>query len=95
MLSTDRAIKRLAFLACTCLATALAACAQTTTLGCPRTITVTEAAAPIKGWKVTGGHVDHPFERVSVYNGKEGVGSLNLRRTARKRVRGRWSKPGI
>src|SRR5271157_2595329 len=89
MLSTDRGIKRLVFLTCTCLASAVAAHAQTTTLGCPETITVTEAATPMKGWNANGGRVDHPFERVSIYNGKDGDREFELAPDAQKESSGK------
>src|SRR5260370_42641742 len=43
--------------------------AATAPLSCPETLKVAETATPIAGWKAAGGQSDHPFERVSVYNG--------------------------
>ncbi len=38
-------------------------------MSCPETLKVAETATPIAGWKAAGGQSEHPFERVSVYNG--------------------------
>jgi hypothetical protein len=47
------------------------------TVACPNTITVTESAETGGGWKSTSAKAERRFERVSIYNGKQG-GEMNL-----------------
>jgi len=39
---------------------------------------VAETATPIAGWKAANGQSEHPFERVSVYNGTAGGQEYDL-----------------
>lgn len=47
-------------------------------LTCPESIQVDETAAPLKGWKSSSSTVERKFERVSIYNGKEGEKEFEL-----------------
>jgi hypothetical protein len=41
-------------------------------LSCPEKLLVTETVASVEGWKASGSQVEHPFERVSIFNGTPG-----------------------
>jgi hypothetical protein len=45
---------------------------------CPPSIAVTESAAPIPGWNISTGKVEHAFERISIFNGKPGEREFDL-----------------
>jgi hypothetical protein len=45
---------------------------------CPAAITVDESAAPAPGWTASTSKTQHPFERISVYNGKSGGQEYDL-----------------
>jgi len=47
------------------------------TLACPKTISVTEAVAPLEGWSSRSEPVEHRFERISVFN-KDSAGEYDL-----------------
>jgi hypothetical protein len=51
---------------------------------CPASITVTETPAPAAGWRTTSGRGLRTFERVSIYNGKEGGPEFELAPTGQK-----------
>jgi hypothetical protein len=48
------------------------------TLTCPASIKVTESAAPMQGWKSSSSTVERKFERISIYNGKDGEKEFEL-----------------
>ncbi len=69
-------MKRTCFLVLVAAATAV--CGRAETVACPETITVTESAEAIGGWPSAGARAEHRFERVSVYNGKQGAEEYDL-----------------
>lgn len=72
----EEAVRRTCFLVLVAAATAVASRSQT--VACPETITVTESAEATGGWHSTSTKADHPFARVSVYNGKQGAEEYDL-----------------
>jgi len=70
------AARRSCFLLLAALATAASGRSQT--VACPETITVTETAAPAPGWNSSRAEGKHPFERISVFNGKQGGEEYDL-----------------
>jgi hypothetical protein len=71
-------------------AAALVAPPQTASpVSCPETLKVVETAAPPAGWKAAGGQSEHPFQRVSIYNGIPGGQEYDLAPDAEKSVAGK------
>ncbi len=58
-------------------------------LSCPTAIEVLETAAPIANWQVNNGTVRREFERISIYNGKNGGREFELAPDDQKEDRGR------
>jgi len=56
---------------------------------CPETMTVTESAAPVKGWNATAGTTERHFERISVVNVKQGEREYDLAPDDEKRAGGK------
>jgi len=50
---------------------------------------VVETATPPAGWKAAGGQSEHPFQRVSIYNGTPGGQEYDLAPDAEKNVAGK------
>jgi len=48
------------------------------TFSCPAAIDVTEMAAPVSGWQMSSFRVKRKFERISIYNGKNGGQEFEL-----------------
>ena len=69
-------MKRACFLVLAAAATALSGRCQT--VACPDSITVTEGAEAAGGWRSVSAKVEHRFERVSVFNGKQGAEEYDL-----------------
>ena len=69
-------MRRACFLVLVAAATAVSGRCQT--VACPETITVTESADATGGWHSASARSDHRFERVSVYNGKQGAEEYDL-----------------
>ena len=59
------------------------------TLACPATIAVVESAKPPNGWGASGGQVERPFERVSIFNGKQGGQEYELAPDDEKKSNGK------
>ena len=68
--------------------TAQPLCAQTE-LSCPSAIDVVETAAPVSGWQSASVTAKHRFERISIYNGKNGVQEYDLAPDDEKQDHGR------
>jgi hypothetical protein len=68
--------------------TAQPLCAQTE-LSCPSTIDVVETAAPVSGWQSASATAKHKFERISIYNGKNGGQEYDLAPDDEKQDHGR------
>lgn len=82
MLSTDRGLSPnlcsvvLAFCGCAILSAQPARAPQP--LSCPATVTVNESITPPSPWQSRTPSVERTFERISVYNGKDGGEEFEL-----------------
>lgn len=68
-------MKRACFLV---LVAAAAVSGRGQTTACPESITVTESAEATGGWYAAGAKAEHRFERISVFNGKQGGEEYDL-----------------
>jgi hypothetical protein len=59
-------------------AAATAVSGRCQTVACPESIAVTESAAATGGWHSSSAQAEHRFERISVYNGKQGGQEYDL-----------------
>lgn len=69
-------MKRTCFLVLVAVATAVSGRCQT--VACPESVTVTESAAATDGWHSWSAKAEHRFERISVFNGKQGGEEYDL-----------------
>lgn len=69
-------MKRACFLVLVAATTAVSGRSQT--VACPESVTVTESAAATGGWHSSSAKAEHRFERISVYNGKQGGEGYDL-----------------
>ena len=69
-------MKRTCFLVLVAAATAVSGRCQT--VACPESVTVTESAEATGGWRPASAKAEHRFERISVFNGKQGGEEYDL-----------------
>jgi hypothetical protein len=69
-------VKRACFLVLVAAATPVSGRCQA--VACPDSITVTESAEAAGGWHSVSAKAEHRFERVSVFNGKQGAEEYDL-----------------
>ncbi|HXN49429.1 MAG TPA: STY0301 family protein [Bryobacteraceae bacterium] len=74
--ATGRSLARACFLVLAAAATAVSGRSQT--VACPESITVTESTQASGGWRPVSAKAEHRFERISVFNGKQGGEEYDL-----------------
>jgi hypothetical protein len=72
--------------------------AHQSTLSCPAAIKVTETVSTVDGWKGGSTTVERSFERVSIYNGKDGDKEYDLapddQKEQGKKIVQKWNLKG-
>jgi len=74
--ATGGSVTRACFLVLAAAATAVSGRCQT--VACLETITVTESAEAAGGWRPASAKAEHRFERISVFNGRQGGEEFDL-----------------